>query len=450
MTSSAAPENVEGAVDVALGALLRDRDVSELGSLEGGMLQVMRRGRRERLDSILEGPLFSLLRDALEAAGVGAGVLRLRLRGGHELTCAALVDGRLALRLVKAPSLEARLELLVEEGLLPPGIPEELVAAVLAGGSVLVLGPSRAGRQRLATAVVRALQVRLAFFGLTDGLGAVLPVPRAHGDVVERACDAMALGADALCALELSSADLARLARTPPGVPLVASVAASTMDAVVAALAGTSVTALAALSAVVGQGPEGQPRLLELHGGPGEGAATGGGASERDDLDEPTSKELAGVRSLEGAAARDRAFTGGARGEPPSPREVSGLRPRPGAASAIVADDPGLPRLDDLPAAWASDAPDDDPGWELAGIPTSEPPVPGSFDAALAAQKQRPSFAPRPPQAHPQSGNLKVPASAASLATRRGLGGDPFGGLTFEPPPGGAGASDVDVDEDER
>jgi hypothetical protein len=55
-------------------------------------------------------------------------------------------------------------------------------------------------------------------------------------------------------------------------------------------------------------------------------------------------------------------------------------------------------------------------------------PADGSFDAALAAQKQRPSFTPRPPRPHPQAGALR--------------GGDPFGGLTFEPPPGGPGEDD--------
>lgn len=452
MTASPAPAPLEAgpavdeAVEAALGALLRDRDVSEIDSLEGGMLQVVRRGRRERLDSLLEGPLFALLRDALAARapdpaqGVApAGVLRARLKGGHELGVGTLVDGRLALRITKAPSLDVRLEALVEEGLLPPGIPEELVAAVLAGGGLVVLGPSRAGRQRVVAAVVRALQARLSFFGVSSALAALLPVPAAAGGdasaaarlTLTRARDAVALGADALCAFELDGAELAALVRASPGVPLVASVAATSMDALAAALDGVPVVAAASHSAVVGHGPDGQPRLLELHGPPAAHpvalAASGASGDDDDDDDDRSGSRLPSID--EDAAA---------------PREVSGLRARPlrtsiaASAAMVVVEEPGLPPLTALPAGWASDAPDDDPGWELAGAPVGEgsaPPTPGSFDAVLSAQKRRPSFAPRAPEPHPQAGALQ--GGAGATAKSRGLGVDPFGGLTFEPPPGG-------------
>jgi hypothetical protein len=155
------------------------------------------------------------------------------------------------------------------------------------------------------------------------------------------------------------------------------------------------------------------------------------------------------------------------------PAEVSGLRERPRSSSGAAVDaqfvdgaEP-LPPLDALPSSWASNAPDDDPGWELGDpVPPEDAMTPsgpvsaststnapkGSFDAALAKQKARPSFAPRAPATHPQ---------AASLRGRDAKGADPFGGLTFEPPPGGpagdddealagdAGADDVPPGEDE-
>lgn len=422
MTSTSPPAGapasaaVDAAVESALGALLRDRDVSDIESLEGGIISVVRRGRRQRLDAILEGELFALLREQ----GAENHVVRVRLKHGHALVCGPLVDGRLALRIEKAPLLDATLDALVEEGLLPPGVSSELVAAVLEGAGLLVLGPSRAGRQRVVGAVVRALQAHLSFFGVTDGLHGLLPVP-AGATVVDKALGALSLGADALCGLDVTGADLGAVVRTSPGVPLVMSVAASSMDALAAALGDLPVVAAAGQSAVVGHAPDGQPRLVELHGPTRAG----------DEVDSPSASE-----STSGTAGLLPSIANAG-----SPREVSGLRERPRAAATVVVDrdEAALPQLGSLPAGWASDAPDDDPGWELAGLPpvSDAPPAPGSFDAALAAQKTRPTFAPRPPSTHPQTATLKS----------RGLGGDPFGGLTFEPPPGGPPSGDG---EDEK
>ena len=51
--ASAAPDEtareLQAAVDDALGAVLGDKDVSEITAVEGGLLEVVRRGRRERL-----------------------------------------------------------------------------------------------------------------------------------------------------------------------------------------------------------------------------------------------------------------------------------------------------------------------------------------------------------------------------------------------------------------
>lgn len=403
----AASPPVDDAVAAALGALLLDRDISEVQCLEGGLLQVIRRGRRERLEALLEGPLFELLREE----GGDRGLHACRLRGGHRLVVAPCADGRQALRIIKAPALDVELEALVEEQLLPPGLPEELLAAAALGG-VLVLGPSRAGRQRVAAAVARGAQRLLSFASLTEATLALFPLP-AGDDVAARARAADALGFDALFALELDGSDCARLLGASVGLPVVASVRSTSMDGLSHALGGATASALAPLCCVVAAAPDGRPRLFEVHG------------------------------SVEGAGADDTAPQAPAR-----PHPARGLALGPGAGFED-ADSEGEPPLAELPTAWASDAPDDDPGWELAGLPADAPlpaspapapPSPGSFDAALARQSPgRPGFQPRPPRPHPQAASLRGP-------------GNPFGGLTFEPPaaPPGVAGADADGGPDEE
>lgn len=404
-----APAAVDDAVEAALGALLRDRDVSEVHCLEGGFLQVLRRGRRERLDAVLEGPLFDLVRDLVRERvrepTEEHRTITLRLRGGHRLSAAPCLDGRHALRVVKAPTLDVDLTALADEGLVPPGMPAELAAAAAQGG-VLVLGASRAGRQRLACAVARAAQRSLAFAAVGERTAQLFPSP-AGVDVAAQARAADALGFDALFALELEPQDCLQLLHTGPALPLVASVRAPTPDALGHALGDASAGALATLVCVVGVGPDGRPQLVEVHG------------------------------------AVDASGHADAASAPPTPAAAtSRLGPLATPATSSDARDE-LPALGALPSAWASDAPDDDPGWELAGLAGDAPaPTPGSFDAALARQAARPPFSPRAPRPHPQ---------AAALA------GNPFGGLTFEPPaappgsePGDVGAGQGDPDEEPR
>ncbi|MCC7071282.1 MAG: hypothetical protein IT383_08165 [Deltaproteobacteria bacterium] len=397
----AAPAAIDDAVEAALGALLRDRDVGELQCLEGGFLQVLRRGRRERLDAVLEGPLFGLVRDH----GAERQLIALRLRGGHQLWAGPCVDGRCALRVLKAPQLDVELDALADEGMLPPGLSTELAAAAAQGG-VLVLGASRAGRQRLACAVARTAQRALAFAAVGERTAPLFPCP-AGADVAAQAHAADALGFDALFALELTPAACAQLMQAGAALPLVASVRAPSTEAMSHALAGAPLDALAALVCVVGVGPDGRPRLMEMHG-----AADPGGPAD-----------------ASGApAAAPRLALGRAPSAPPSGASAPGDE---------------LPPLAVPPSTWASDEPDDDPGWELAGLPAdAAAPAPGSFDAALARQSARPPFAPRAPRPHPQ---------AAALA------GNPFGGLTFEPPPAPPGgehsdgsAAEGDPDEEPR
>ncbi len=424
-----APAEIDAAVDAAVGALLLDHDVTEILALEGGFLEVLRRGRRERLDVVLEGPLFALLREA----GAEHALVRLKLRGGQQLVSGPLVDGRTALRIEKGAPLDATLDALAQEGMLPAGVGAELVAAVLEGAGLLVLGPSRTARQRCVAAVVRALQGSVAWLGCTDALAPLVPVPlERDAAVVDKARAAVSLGADAVCGLELHAADVADVARASLGLPLVCSVQASSMEALAAAL-GMPVGAAAGTSAVIGLGPDGRPRLVELHG-PAR-------AADHDD-EAPTPGAAATAAPPLGATvapAVSAVVTAAGRGIPgafsgaPAPAEVSGLRQRPPGGDVV--DEP-LPPLGELPHGWASDAPDDDPGWELGD--TGAPPPAGSFDAALQSTKSRPSFAPRPPPAHPQARALRADAAGE----RAGAVADPFGGLTFEPPPGGPADGD--------
>jgi hypothetical protein len=385
---------IQQAVQQGLGALLLDRDVSEVRTLEAGPVDVVRRGRRERIDVLLEGPLFALLREG----GAEVGLVRVALRGGHVLTAGPLVGGRVALRVQKGVDVDVTLARLVEEGAVPAGVGEELVGAVLTGMGALVVGPARSLRQRLVIAVLREVVERMWVVSINEHapLGA-LPCPLSLTSSLQaRVTAAVALGADALVGLELSIADVVSLAVTSSPVPLLGSVQASSSVALQDAVsrAGGSLDAVATVVAVTALDPMGRPRLFEVHGSVGGEDADASTAPVA-----PTATSMAPVTS--------------------SPR------------ASVLVDEPAPTRggAPEPPPTWASSAPDDDPGWELSMLDTA-PRAAGSFDAALARVKSRPTFTPRAPAPHPQA---------------RG-GKDPFGGLTFEPPPGGA----ADVDEDER
>jgi hypothetical protein len=450
---SSAPTALDDAIEASLGALLRDRDVTEIAALEGGFLEVVRRGKREKLDAIVEGPLFSLVREH----GADKALVQWKLKGGQRLVAGPLADGRAALRIEKAPPLDATIERLVEEGVLPPGIGGELVAAVLDGAGVVAVGASRTARQRLVAAVVRALQGRVCWFGVSESMASLVPVALERGSSVstlDRARAAIAFGADAICALEVSPHDLARLARASLGVPLVASSTSSSMEHFTASLDGLACAAVAGTVAVVGHGPDGRPRLVELHGPTRDTDAasttsTAAPASATANATPAaTTLSRASAPASASASARVASAVMNAR-----PAEVSGLRARPHVDAIVVDGSEPLPPLDALPSSWASNAPDDDPGWELGdpvapedattpsspmgASPGSSLPKGSSFDAALAAQKSRPSFAPRPPTSHPQTASLKAKGAESPGSSHGSPPPDPFGGLTFEPPPGG-------------
>lgn len=493
--TAATTTHIADAISSGLGALLADKDVSEIASLEGSFVEVRRRGRRERLDVMIEGPLFALLRDA----GAERGVVRMRTAGtqsggvhtgAHDVVAGPLADGRIALRIVKTGAPEATFESLVEEGVLPPGVDLELRAAVLEGAGVIVAGPARAARKRVVGAIVRALAERLSFFGATDSLASLVAVPLEKGaPVVDKAKAAAALGCDVIAALDISPHTAVTLARAELGVPFVVSIAAPSWDGIEAAFddARMHVSAFAGTTAIIGHGPDGAARLAELRGpmraeGMNDAPSSAPNPTARGSAAN-TSATLAsrGLPSSTPSPAASPSPSSSMR-DVAAPAEVSGLRARPSFASASSASslssmrdarsqegaplDDALPPLAALPAAWASDAPDDDPGWELgepppAGgddPPSTSPSMPtsatnasgapkGSFDAALAAAgKGKPSFAPRAPKPHPQTAQLRG-------APMGGAGGDPFGGLTLEPPPGGPRVDpgdDSGDDEDNR
>ncbi len=404
---------IQDAAQQAFAALLLDRDVFEVISHEGGSTEVHRTSSRERV-GVVEGPLFALLRES----GAGSDVIEVTLKHGHRLLAGPLHDGRIVLRLLKiSQAADVTVAALEADSVLPPGIGAEMQAALLQGAGVLVVGPSRVGRQRTAVAVMRAVAPLLRVVGVTDS-SSLVDIALKGRPIEHRASAAVALGADALFALELSVRDLASLARARPSVPLLASIDIATAEALNSALdaAGVSLLAVATNVAVVGFSPQGRPRLVELHG-------------PTRHVDAPTS----------GAAPM--------RSHEPHHEAVVPVRALGGPTAAVYSDDPVMHAP---PEAWADIGPHDDPGWELAASALSSPPTralhdqvraASSFDAALVKLRdsaaRAPAFTPRQPSAHPQA------------ATLRAAKADPFGGLTFEPPVSGDATETVDgSDED--
>jgi hypothetical protein len=414
---------IASAVAAALGALLTDKDVSSVDVVEGGLPEVIRRGRRERMQLLIEGPLFEIVRERLAPPAGDApsadvtsanatrdtvAAARFALPAHVHLVAAMLHDGRVALRLRRPAPTDVSLAHLVEEGLLPSGVDAELAAAAFGGQGVVVVGPAAAAADRVAVAVVRATSARLRVWSLGDDVPAQTMPPPQGKTIIERARVACALGADALCGVGLTVVELVALLGASLPCPVFASVKTSSVRALSTALS-TALSPVpldvAGVVVVVAFDTDGIPRVVELHGDtaaaapPPSAAPRTRGADVHDDV-------LAVAADIDVVTAPAR-FEGGAsrRGSPPAVVDVA----------AGLAEAP--------PADWASDNIDDDPGWELGPI-VDEPAPQGSFDAALQSVAKRPSFHPSPPRPHPQ---------AAAL---RGTGG-----LTFEPPPGGADES---------
>lgn len=406
-----ADADLGAAVDGVLASLLADKDVAEIAAVEGGLIEVIRRGRRERLQALVEGPLFALLRER----GAEEALVVFRL-AAVLLTAGPLQDGRVALCLKKPAPSDARLDHLVEEGLLPPGIDAELVAAVREGGGVAVIGPARAARSRTVVALARMLIGAQRVIAIGDDTPAgCVPAPKRSGGVVERAEAAVALGADILLGLDLSAADALALAEATLPVPVVAAVGAPSMAGLQAAFGDRPVKSAFALVAVIGFAPDGRPRLVEMHGAVADAppvapsAPAEAASSPLVDARAPVvASSRARVATLPGVAVADiLAAVGGVGSSPPM--------------NAGLGDAP--------PADWASSDIDDDPGWELGNLATV-PAAPGSFDAALQQVAKRPTYSPKPPPPHPKTASLKG-----------------TGGLTLEPPPGSPDSTPGSIDD---
>ena len=409
-------ERLTEAVGRALDALLADRDVSAIRADASGLFEVVRRGRREPLDARLDAALFEALSEGMRALAPGGGPLALAWQG-HRLTTFAAGD-RVVLFVEKAPALGVTLADLEEEGLLPPGLAEELVALLLEGHGLLVVGPARSGRDRLAVAAARAAASCLTVAELSGRSAEWLAeVPLPSGDLGARLETARGFGVDVGLCLGVTLDEVAALAARPSGLALVASVTCASAAQLNAAAASSG--ARAVLDAVAGQvcvlgyAPDGRARLLEHH--------------------VPAHAATQAVEAAPAAVAAP---------SRPTPRPA----PAPALPHAALPPLEGLPPLEPLapgpPTGWASSSPDDDPGWELSDgappaqvdePPATRPAADSEFDRVLADVRGRPSFTPRPPDMHPQA---------------RRLQGDPFGGLTFEPPRGQPDGDEPDEEPD--
>jgi hypothetical protein len=374
-----------------LGALVDDEGAVEVRAVVEGdkaQLTVTRAGRRERL----EVPAPPLDVEAPSALDLDELRVHLAPRGD-----AVHVYARR--RAQAADPLRA----LVEEGALPPGFDEELLAAALAGHGLLAVGPARALRRR----AVRALAAA------ASEVAHVLDLDEDEGPLRARAERAVALGAEVVsCEVDLD--ELRRAARAPLDVAWIASVRAPTAEALFAALSSAAVTGHVC---VFGYTPDGTPRLVERHA---PGAAV------------DAAPAVASPPPPASAAEPTRMIV-----EVDDPRSVAGLPDN-------------LPPLPDLAEAPPDDwgAPDDGPGWELADLGSvadgsggdgpkvrelgSTPPTPAdarertAFEKALAGAKApTPQFRPRPPSPHPKARELQAPEEEEE---------DPLGGLTLEPP----------------
>jgi hypothetical protein len=248
-------------------------------------------------------------------------------------------------------------------------------------------------------------------------------------------------------ALSLSVDELLALARLRLSVPLIASVQAPNATFVEALLAhaGLPVAFVAGQTAVVGTGPDGRPQLVELRGPPTALSGASAPSAEPAPAPPPFARE---------PIVETPRFEPAPRARPPRPVSGAFLAASMGAPSSSAlsshGDDP-LPELPEAPpSSWSSADIDDDPGWELsalAPVARAGPPVPGSFDAALQRTREQ---AQQTAQLQAQMPRVQPPPHPQARALRgAGGGGDPFGGLTFEPPSGPAGSGGPGPDDED-
>jgi hypothetical protein len=434
---------VQEEVLAAFGALLEDRDVGGAHALEGGALEVQRRGRRERLEAGVDDALWQALRDA----GAADGPIAIEV-GQHRVRAAPVSGAKILLHLEKAPAAHVRLIDLVDEGLVPEAGAQEVLRVAQAGNGLLVVGAARSAARRLVIAIARELAEHAPVMSLDD-LHAdwLLPTPQLPGGVAARARAAVDLGAEALLASRLSLPDAIMLAREQLPVPIVGAVDAAGYAALHAAFAkaegSPSVDSVASQVCVVGRVSSGRAALLEQHAPDVGGPPAAVGAL------------TAGAGPLPGAQPAPQPSLGEPRArEPDAVVTPAALPPAsilsPSAPLTQPTELPPLPPLGDGPPAhWASQSESEDPGWELGdaaggdgvvayeGAHGEEQQLSG-FAGVLNKVKDRPTFKPRPPAAHPQTRQLQEEMLPES---------DPLGGLTLEPPGGTLPEPDEEAEE---
>lgn|GEM_PF-2101229 len=428
----AAPSTLREALDVDVGSLLLDADVSRIvvrGDVDG--LRVCRRGRYETLDakaqSLVDAARSWLALHPAQAFQLTNGVVRV---AGREDAPVVVVD----LDVRRAQPLSD----LVQEGLLDDGSRLTLLQALSSGMHVVVVGPHRTGAQRLKWAVAH------------DVASTMVVASSASAANVDAALHLAAVGDAAVLDVDVwvadaKNADALQATFDAVPCPVVAALplrhaqqltarASVDDDGDASSSAAPFCDAHHALVAVVGHGPTGGPRLLELQLP----------ASMAAEAAPPMTSTTMAPPSV--VAVPPPAPVLSERIEVPPPQTTS-----VGLGEQNYELPPLLPLPDAPPADWDDD--DDEADAPLGEVPTApSPKAKSAFAEKLSEVQSRPAFRPRPPGEHPQSDALRqqvgdVPA-AEKAAKDDKLPPDPFGGLSFEPPSSMTGQRAPSVDEE--
>lgn len=393
------------AIEDALAGLWHDRDVERIWVDRQGGVRLRRRGKREDLAVRWPEELWQALDRSQpdEPRGDASTLTRVLDFAPHRAVLG--LDGGRVTRffLEKAPSLPGSIHELEEQDLCSQGLVAELVGALLAGESVLLLGVATFLVDRMVWSTADAASTHCEVVACTPPPPAWrLPAGAAGGDLWARGRAALTLGAEVLVATGLAADDLAQwMSEVPAAATLVgARVSSPAMLEEGGALA--PLRHRFGRICVCAYDAAGRPRVVAL-------------AADRVAHPAP----VPDLRPQAGASAPLAATPQGR--PPPSTPRAEAPAPAWDALPPLEALPPGPP------PAWTSHAPDDDPGWELAevgrtgdvGSDDAEALGVGAFAQVLADVARRPSFTPKPPPPHPQARRLRA---------------DPFGGLTLEPP----------------
>lgn len=438
-----------------LDTFLCDRDLSEVRAFSSGQLDVVRRGQLERLQASLDDDVFERLSlweraHSEDKGGVAAKPPFTEAKEGvfaFDLPHASLRwirdNGEWMLWCQKHPPFDVQMDELTEAGMLTPAQAHAIFSHAAAGGGCIAIGPARHVADRWVVALAKALA---AHRWLACGRrGADVPwassLPTHDEDWLHAHRTQLRCGAEGFFAWGLSLDDFAKLCRARLGCLGIYGVRVASLQQLQECLAaeGCSSDSAASQVCVFAHDAEGNARLVahhlaaDLRGALDAGVPTSGASAAAAPWVTQQKTPLSPLHARE-------------------PRvSAAELRTRTAVPHDVSMDDPfdGLPPLEPLPPGpphgWASDSPDDDPGWELGsgdvsfGKPDAPAPVPGmdrgerdaasrsasegphGFDAVMSEVRARPTFTPRAPLPHPLAHKLQT---------------DPFGGLTLEPPEG--------------